>query len=193
MNRSKKFFWSPGTVFNSLKSLNPLWSSLEFNKKRMIFFSKSFSVRPSIKIDQVEVMMIHYLCEWMRYAVFGPTVGNDWSILRLAVLSNRRRLLLWSSWLETFQFLVTCRGCLKSDLRPLPSSGFDSENTLILHKSKQSIETLQKVLPVDHLDTEDREGNRRSLCPFYSKPLQYECLSGPLGHWGHLMCIDITL
>ena len=100
-----------------------------------VFFSKSFSVRLSIKIDHVEVI-IHYLCEWIRYAVFGPTVGNDWSILRLAVLSNLRRLLLWSSWLETFQFLVTCRGCLKSDLRPLPSSDFDSENTLISVKKK---------------------------------------------------------
>ena len=96
------------------------------------FISKSFSVRLSIKIDQVEVMIIHYLCEWMRYAVFGPTVGNDWSILRLAVLSNLRRLLLWSSWLETFQFLVTCRGCLKSDLRPMPSTDFDSEKNLLI-------------------------------------------------------------
>ena len=30
-----------------------------------VFFSKSFSVRLSIKIDQVEVI-IHYLCEWIR-------------------------------------------------------------------------------------------------------------------------------
>ena len=142
MKRSKKFFWSPGTVFNSLKSLNPLWSSLEFIKKCTIFFQNQFSVRLSIKIDQVEVMIIHYLCEWMRYAVFGPTVGNDWSILRLAVLSNRRRLLLWSSWLETFQFLVTCRGCLKSDLRPLPSSDFDSEkNPLISVKEVNEVNT----------------------------------------------------
>ena len=109
-------------------------------QKMYDFFSKSFSVRLSIKIDQVEVI-IHYLCEWMRYAVFGPTVGNDWSILRLAVLSNLRRLLLWSSWLETFQFLVTCRGCLKSDLRPLPSSDFDSENTLISVKEVDEVNT----------------------------------------------------
>ena len=110
------------------------WNS---TKNVRFFFQNQFSVRLSIKIDQVEVMIIHYLCEWMRYAVFGPTVGNDWSILRLAVLSNRRRLLLWSSWLETFQFLVTCRGCLKSDLRPLPSSDFDSEKNP-LHFSKRS-------------------------------------------------------
>ena len=63
-------------------------------QKMYDFFQNQFSVRLSIKIDQVEVMIIHYLCEWMRYAVFGPTVGNDWSILRLAVLSNLRRLLL---------------------------------------------------------------------------------------------------
>ena len=35
-------------------------------------------------------------------------------------------------------------------------------------------------LTQDHLDTEDTEGNRRSLCLFFSKPLQYGCLWTPL-------------
>ena len=35
-------------------------------------------------------------------------------------------------------------------------------------------------LTQDHLDTEDTEGNRRSLCPFWSQLLQYGCLWTPL-------------
>ena len=56
-------------------------------------------------------------------------------------------------------------------------------------------------LTQDHLDTEDTEGNQRSLCHLCFKPLQYRCLltplgpsnqdltfradSGPKGHWGY--------
>ena len=62
-------------------------------------------------------------------------------------------------------------------------------------------------LTQDHLGTEDTEGDRRSLCPFCSKPLQYGCLwtpldphiqdltfwadSGPPGHWGHRGCAGL--
>ena len=61
-------------------------------------------------------------------------------------------------------------------------------------------------LTQDHLNTEDTEGARRSLCLSCSKPLQYGCLrtsldpsyqdlsfwadSGPPGHWG---CAEVTL
>ena len=43
-----------------------------------------------------------------------------------------------------------------------------------------AVKIWQFDLTLDHLDPEDPEGMRRSLCFFCSKPLQYGCLWTPL-------------
>ena len=43
-----------------------------------------------------------------------------------------------------------------------------------------AIKIFHVELTQDHLETEDTEGNQRSLCPFCSNPLQNGCLLTPL-------------